>query len=78
MGKECYEEKVQHYRKMDYIIVLNFIPDHRSSKNCMGTVSFFTVLRTRKVIEHDVGRERGHIKLRVSMENKFEQWWHII
>ena len=61
------------------LIVLNFIPDRRSSKNCIGTVSFFKVCEplatsTHKVIEHGVGRDRGHKKLRVTMENKFEHW----
>ena len=28
------------------LCVLNFIPDRRSSKNCMCTVSFFKCLRT--------------------------------
>ena len=55
------------------LVVLNFILDRRSSKNCMGTVLFFTVRKslvtcTHNVIEHSVGRERGPKKLRVSME----------
>ena len=45
------------------LIFLNFIPYCRSSKNCMGTVHFFTVWEplvtyTHKVIEHSVGREQ--------------------
>ena len=55
------------------LIAFNFIPDRRSSNNCMGTAPFFTVCEplapcTHKVIEHSMGREQGPNKLRVSME----------